>query len=77
MQYVRYLKQTWQKAPIILKSVLVVNLKFSSSGDIFSTVPKLIVGSTVSVYVINAITNVNQPIIVFHLLKLNGALFMY
>jgi hypothetical protein len=53
------------------------NLKFSSSGDIFSTVPKLIVGSTVSVYVINAITNVNQPIIVFHLLKLNGALFMY
>jgi hypothetical protein len=52
-------------------------LEFSSSGDIFSTVPKLIVGSTVSVYVINAITNVNQPIIVFHLLKLNGALFMY
>jgi hypothetical protein len=55
----------------------VANLKFCSSGDIFSTIPKLIVGSTVRVYVINAITNVNQPIIVFHLLKLNGALFMY
>jgi hypothetical protein len=79
MQYVRYLKQTWQKAQSFEIKALgwVTNLKFSSSGDIFSTVPKLIVGSTVSVYVINAITNVNQPIIVFHLLKLNGALFMY
>jgi hypothetical protein len=79
MQYVRYLKQTWQKRhqSFEIKALRVGNLKFSSSGDIFSTVPKLIVGSTVSVYVINAITNVNQPIIVFHLLKLNGALFMY
>jgi hypothetical protein len=79
MQYVRYLKQTWQKRhqSFEIKALgWVTNLKFSS-GDIFSTVPKLIVGSTVSVYVINAITNVNQPIIVFHLLKLNGALFMY
>jgi hypothetical protein len=38
---------------------------------------KLMVGSTVKVYVNNAIPNVNQPIIVFHLLKLNAALSMY
>jgi len=38
---------------------------------------KLMVGSTVKVYVNNAIPNVSQPIIVFHLLKLNVALSMY
>jgi hypothetical protein len=36
---------------------------------------KLIVGSTVRVYVISAIANAHQPVIVFHLLKLNVAIF--
>jgi hypothetical protein len=66
-----------KKKPIIWYKGAPEPLLIFCSGNVFPTIPKLIVGSTVKVYVNNAIPNVSQPIIVFHLLKLNAALSMY
>ena len=67
-----------KKAPIIWNKGAPGGCPTSSLAAVAIYSPqsqKLIVGSTVSVYVTNAITNVSQPIIVFHLLKLNVTIF--